>query len=72
LRQGVAVVPSLFNIVLETAIRSSEVDTWGTIFDKCSQILAYADHVVIMGRRLQDAEEVLTSLMNKQIRWDYK
>jgi hypothetical protein len=72
LRQGYAVVPSLFNVVLETAIRSSEVDTRETIFDKCSQIMACADDVVIMGRRLQDVEEVLTSLMNKQIRWDYK
>ena len=62
----------MFNIVLETAIRSSEVDTRGTIFDRCSQIMAYADDMVIMGRRLQDVEEVLTSLMNKQIRWDYK
>jgi hypothetical protein len=57
--------------VLETAIRSCEVETRGTIFDKCSQIMAYAD-VVIMGRRSQDVEEVLTSLMNKQIRWDYQ
>jgi len=72
LRQGDAVVPSLFNIVLETAIRSSEVDTRGTIFDKFSQIMAYADDVIIMGRRLQDVEEILTSLMNKQIRWNYK
>jgi len=72
MRQGDAVVPSLFNIVLETAIRSSEVDTRGTIFDKFSQIMAYADDVIIMGRRLQDVEEILTSLMNKQIRWNYK
>ena len=56
LRQGDAVVASLFSIVLETAIRCSEV---GTLFDKCSQIMAYADDVVIMGR-LQDVEEALT------------
>ena len=31
------------------------------MFDKCSQIMAYA-HDVIMVRRLQDAEEVFTSL----------
>jgi hypothetical protein len=34
--------------------------------------MAYADDVVIMGRRLLDVEEVLTSLMDRQIRWDYK
>jgi hypothetical protein len=50
LRQGDPVVPSLFNIVLEPAIKSSEVETWGTIFDKHSQIMAYADDVVIMGK----------------------
>ena len=70
MRQGGAVVPSLFNIVLETAVRGSEVDTWGTKLVKCSQIVAYADDVT-MGRRLQDVE-VLTSLMNEQIGWDYK
>ena len=50
--QGDAVVPLLFNVVLEIAIRRFEVETWGTIFDKCSQIMAYADDVVIMGRIL--------------------
>jgi hypothetical protein len=34
LRQGDAVVPLLFNVVLETAIRRFKVETWGTIFDK--------------------------------------
>jgi len=55
----------LFNIALETAIRRSKVETQGTIFDKCSQIMAYADDVVIMGIRLQDAEEVFVSLVDK-------
>jgi len=40
----------LFNIALEIAIRRSEVETRGTIFDKCGQIMAYTDDVVIMGR----------------------
>jgi hypothetical protein len=52
--------------VLEIVIRS-ETETWGTIFDKCSQIMAHVDDV-IMGRRLQDAE-VFMSLV-KQITWD--
>jgi len=34
-----------------------------TIFDKGSQIMAYFDDVIIMGRRLQDVEEVFTSLV---------
>ena len=40
LRQGDAIDPFLFNIVLETAIRKSKVETWETIFDKCRQIMA--------------------------------
>lgn len=47
-------------IVLET-----KVETWGTTFDKCNQITAHADDAVIMGRRLQDGEEVFTSLIEK-------
>jgi hypothetical protein len=59
--------PVLFNIVLETAIRRSKVETRGTIFDKFSHIMANADDV-IMGRRLQDLE-VFTSLVEQTI-WD--
>ena len=49
-----------FNIVSEIAVRISKVGIPRTIFDKCSQITACADYVVIMGRRLQDSEEVFT------------
>ena len=52
-------------IVLETAIRRCKAETQGTIFDKSSQIMAYAHDVVIMGRRLQDVEEVFTSLVEQ-------
>ena len=65
MRQGDALVPLLFNVVLEIANRKSKVQTWGTIFDRCSQIMAYADDVVIMGRRLQDVNEVFTSLVQQ-------
>jgi hypothetical protein len=34
--------------------------------------MSCAGDVVIMGRRLQDFEEVLKSLLKKQIRWDWK
>jgi len=62
LRQGDAIASFLFNVVLEIAMRRSKVETRGTIFDKCSQIMAYADDV-IMGRRIKDVEEVFTSLV---------
>jgi sorting nexin-29 len=57
LRQGDAIAPLLFNVVLEIAIRRSKVETEGTIFNKCNQIMAYAD-VVIMGRRIQDVKHL--------------
>ena len=58
MRQGDAIASWLFNIVLEIAIRT------GIICDKCSQIMAYADDMVIMGRRLKDVE-VFTSLVEQ-------
>jgi hypothetical protein len=51
--------------MLEIAIIRSKVEIRGNEFDKCSQITAFADDVVVMGRRLQDAEEVFTSLIEK-------
>jgi len=65
LRQADAIAPLLFNTVLDIAIRRSKVETWGTIFDICSKIMAYGDNVVIIGRRLQDVEEVFTSLVKQ-------
>ena len=58
LRQGNAIAPLLINVVLETAIRRSNVETVGNIFDKCSQIMDYGDDLVIMWRKLQDVQEV--------------
>jgi sorting nexin-29 len=63
LRQGDAIVHSLFNIVLDNVIGRSEEETLGIIFDKCSQIKAYPNDVVIMGGRLKDVEEVLVLLV---------
>jgi len=39
--------------------------TWQTIFDKCSQIMAYADDFFVMGRRLQDVKAVFTLLVKQ-------
>jgi sorting nexin-29 len=51
--------------MLEIAVTESKVETRGTIFDKCSQIQAFADDVVVMGTRLQDVEKVFTSLVEQ-------
>ena len=53
-RQGDALSTILFNIVLERAIRGMEINPGGTIYNKTSQILAYADDVVIISRSGQE------------------
>ena len=63
MRQQDAVVPLLFNVVLEIAIKRFKAETWGTVIDKWGQIMAYPDGVVIM-RRLQDVK-VFTSLVRQ-------
>jgi hypothetical protein len=71
LRQGDAIAPLLFNIVFQIAIKISKGEKRGTIFDKCSLIMAYADNVLIMARRLRDDEEVFRSpVEKKQIKWE--
>lgn len=57
------IAPPLLNIVSEIAIRRSTVENRGNIFDKCSQIMVYADDVVIVGRRLQNFERVFIPLV---------
>jgi len=51
--------------MLEIAVRRSKVEIRGTMFDKWIQIMAYADDVVVMGRRLQDVEDIFTSLVEQ-------
>jgi hypothetical protein len=65
LRQGDAIAPLMFTVVLETAIRGSKVDTRGTVFDKCSQIMAHADDAATTGRRLQGIKDVFTLLLEQ-------
>jgi len=55
----------LFSVEFETAIRRSEVQTEGNIFDKCIQIMAYAAGVVITRRRLQGVKEVFAPLVEQ-------
>jgi len=66
LRQGYAIAVLLLNTALDVAIRRSTVETRGTILKKKNgQIVVQTDDVGIMGRRLQDVEEVFTSLVEE-------
>jgi hypothetical protein len=51
--------------VLDTSIGRSKVETRGTTFDRCSQIITYVEDVVVMGRGLQDVEEVFTTVVEQ-------
>jgi sorting nexin-29 len=50
LKQGDALSYILFNLALEKVVRDSEIETKGTTYNKSTQILAYADDIVIVGR----------------------
>jgi Reverse transcriptase (RNA-dependent DNA polymerase) len=45
LRQGDALSTLLFNVVLEIIVRRAKLQTNGTIFNRQTQILAYADDI---------------------------
>jgi hypothetical protein len=59
LRQGDGLAQLFFNMVLEYAIRSSRIETNGTIFHKTSQILAYADDVDLIARNVNQLQQNL-------------
>jgi hypothetical protein len=50
LRQGDVLSTLLFNVVLEVIVRRANLQTTGTINNKETQLLAYADDIDIVGR----------------------
>jgi sorting nexin-29 len=63
LRQGDVLACLLFNVVLEKVMRDVGILNSGTIYNKSTQVLAYADDDInIIGRYLQDTIEVFTKL----------
>lgn len=62
LRQGDPLASLLFNIVLEKAVRSSNVNVHNTIYRKSVQLVAYADDIDIVARSVRHLEEPFTAL----------
>jgi Reverse transcriptase (RNA-dependent DNA polymerase) len=50
LRQGDVLSTLFFNVVLEIIVRRAKLQTNGTIFNRQTQILAYADDIDIIGK----------------------
>jgi hypothetical protein len=50
LRQGDVLSTLVFNVVLEVIVRRTNLQTTGTIYNKETQLLAYADDLDIVGR----------------------
>jgi sorting nexin-29 len=57
LREGDALSCILFNLALEKVIRDSEIETEGTTCNKSTQILAYTDDIVTIGRSIETLKE---------------
>lgn len=62
LRQGDSLAPLLFNIVLHTIMTRAGLDESGNIFSKGTQLLAYADDVMIAGRSLLNVKDACRKL----------
>jgi len=58
-RKGDALVCCLFNIALEKIVRDANVWTRGIIYNKSTQLLAYADDIDIVGRTTRAMSECL-------------
>jgi hypothetical protein len=50
LKQGDVLSTLLFNVVLEVIVRRANLQTTGTVYNKETQLLAYADDIDIVGR----------------------
>lgn len=63
LRQGDALACLLFNLALEKVVRSSGIQTTGTIYNRLVQILGYADDIDIVARSYSALKEAFLQLM---------
>jgi hypothetical protein len=65
LRQGDVLSTLLFNVVLEFVVRRANLQTTGTIYNKETQLLAYADDVDIVGRSQSAVRDAYLALEGK-------
>jgi hypothetical protein len=66
LRQGDVLSTLLFNVVLEVVARRANLRTTGTIYNKETQQLAYANDIDIVGRSQSAVRDVTLHWKEKQ------
>ena len=62
IRQGDTLFTILFNIVLERAVRKMAINPGGTIYNRMTQILAYADYIIIISRSVPELQASFSQL----------
>jgi hypothetical protein len=62
LRQEDVLSTLLFNVVLEVIVRRANLQTTGTIYNKETQQLAYANNIDIVGRRQSAVRDAYSTL----------
>jgi Reverse transcriptase (RNA-dependent DNA polymerase) len=65
LRQGDPLATLLFNLTLEAAVRTTDIDPSGTIFTKSSQLLGFADDLDLIGRNMDAVKDKFMALEGK-------
>ena len=65
IRQGDSLSTLLFNIGLERLIRKIIINPGGTIFNRMTQYLAFADDIVILSRNLISLDEVIQQVQSE-------
>lgn len=65
LRQGDPLSSLLFNLTLEAAVRTMDIDSSGTIFTKSSQLLGFADDLDVIGRNMEVVKDKFMALERK-------
>jgi hypothetical protein len=67
LRQADVLSTLLFNVVLEVIVWRANLQTIGTIYNKETQLLAYADDIDIVGRSQSAAQDAYLALEREAV-----
>jgi predicted rRNA methylase YqxC with S4 and FtsJ domains len=72
LRQGDVLYTLLFNVVLKVIVRRANLQTNGTMFNKETQLLAYADDIDIVGKSQSAVRKAFLALEGEAAKVELK